>query len=417
MPSIEDLEAATTRFEIEADLDFVDLSQLTGIINRLEGVRSKAAHRASLRGAHLLVGKSACSWVASEWQMSKAAAADRLCVGKQLEKLPRLAGMLSTGEVGFQATSVVCHLQERVGEAGASIDEEEWVEKARRLSIKELSCEAASTWHAIDPAGFNLKVEEAHERRQLFISECGDMYRIDGWLEVSAGLAVKLAIDALARPLGGNDRRSPKQRRADGVVELAQQAMDQGRLPARHGVRPHLSVHTTIEGLKGELGAPASQLQEGTPISSKTVQRLACDGTLHRVLKADSMVIDVGRAKRTAQPAQWRGPKARHSTCAWPGCDRPIGWTYAHHLEFWAQGGQTNLRKMVPLCWRHHLLLHGGGWEVVIAGERMEFIPPERGVGTRRRWGERWAAELTVRICEQHCGSIRREDVSAPHGG
>ena len=393
MAELEDLEAVAARFAADVDLDSVDLSRLTGVLNLLECVRSKAAHRAAVRGAHLLVGKSACSWVASECQMSKASAADRLCVGKQLEKLPRLAGMLSTGEVGFQATSVVCHLQERVGEAGGSIDEEEWVEKARRLSIKELSCEAASTWHAIDPAGFNLKVEEAHERRQLFISECGDMYRIDGWLEVSAGLAVKLAIDALARPLGGDDRRSPKQRRADAVVELAQQAMDQGRLPARHGVRPHLSVHTTIEGLKDELGAAASQLQEGTPISSKTVQRLACDGTLHRVLKADSMVIDVGRAKRTAQPAQWRGIRARHSTCAWPGCDRPIGWTYAHHIEFWAEGGQTNLRKMVPLCWHHHRLVHEGGWQVVMAGERLEFIPPERMIGIRRRWGEgRWAA-------------------------
>src|SRR5437588_13091526 len=130
MLGIDDLEAATTRFESEADLDFVDLSQLTGIINRLECVRSKAAHRASLRGAHLLVGKSACSWVASECQMSKTSAADRLCVGKQLEKLPQLAGMLSSGEVGFQATSVVCHLQERVEEAGCSIDEEEWVEKS-----------------------------------------------------------------------------------------------------------------------------------------------------------------------------------------------------------------------------------------------------------------------------------------------
>src|SRR5437868_12110253 len=388
MPSIEDLEAATTRFEIEADLDFVDLSQLTGIINRLECVRSKAAHRAALRGAHLLVGKSACSWVASECQMSKASAADRLCVGKQLEKLPRLAGMLSTGEVGFQATSVVCHLQERVGEVGGSIDEEEWVEKARRLSIKELSCEAASTWHAIDPAGFNLKVEEAHERRQLFISECGDMYRIDGWLEVSAGLAVKLAIDALARPLGGDDRRAPKQRRADAVVELAQHAMAQGRLPARHGVRPPLSGHTTIEGLQGEVGAPASQLPDGTPISSKTVQRLACDGTLHRVLKADSMVIDVGRAKRTAQPAQWRGLKARHRTCAAPGCDRPIGMTNAHHVDFWEDGGHTNLRKMIPLCYHHHRLVHEGGYQVVLAGERVEFIPPDRPVMTRRRWGE-----------------------------
>src|SRR5256714_2119761 len=348
-----DLGAAATRFEIGADLGLVDLSQLTGIINRLEGVRSKAAHRASVRGAHLLVGKSACSWAASECQMSKASAADRLCVGKQLEKLPRLAWMLSTGEVGFQATSVVCHLQERVGEVGGSIDEEEWVEKARRLSIKELSCEAASTWHAIDPAGFNLKVEEAHERRQLFISECGDMCRIDGWLEVSAGLALKLAIDALARPLGGDDRRSPKQRRADAVVELAQQAMDQGRLPARHGVRPHLSVHTTIEGLKGELGVAASQLQEGTPISSKTVQRLACDGTLHRVLKADSMVIDVGRAKRTAQPAQWRGPKARASTPARPGGGRPVRRAHAPPPPFSAGGGEAHPRQKGSLFSRH----------------------------------------------------------------
>src|SRR5256885_2939961 len=234
--------------------------------------------------------------------------------------------MLSTGEVGFQATSVVCHLQERVGEAGASIDEEEWVEKARRLSIKELSCEAASTWHAIDPAGFELKVEEAHERRQLFISECGDMYRIDGWLELSAGAAVKTAIDSLSAPLGADDSRRPKQRRADALTELAHHALDSGVLPERNGARPHVAVHTTIEGLKGELGAPASELGGGTPISSKTVQRLACDGVLHRVLKADSMVVDVGRAKRTAQPAQWRGPPAPPNTPAWPGWRPPLRW-------------------------------------------------------------------------------------------
>src|SRR5438874_4370602 len=235
MAELEDLEAIAARFAGDVDLDSVDLSRLTGVLNLLECVRSKAAHRASVRGAHLLAGKSACSWVASECQMSKASAADRLCVGKQLEKLPRLAGMLSTGEVGFQATSVVCHLQERVGEAGGSIDEEEWVEKARRLSIKELSCEAASTWHAIDPAGFELKVEEAHERRQLFISECGDMYRIDGWLELSAGAAVKAAIESLSAPLGADDTRRPKQRRADALTELAQHALDRGMLPEANG--------------------------------------------------------------------------------------------------------------------------------------------------------------------------------------
>jgi len=169
--------------------------------------------------------------------------------------------------------------------------------------------------------------------------------------------------------------------------------MDQGTLPRRNGVRPHISVRTTLAGLKGELGAEASELEDGTLISSKTVQRLACDGSLHRVLKADSMVVDVGRARRTAQPAQWRGLKARHKTCAGPGCERPINWTYAHHVDFWEEGEQTNLRKMLPLCFYHHRLVHEGGWQVVMAAERVEFIPPDRPVMIRRRWGEsRWAA-------------------------
>jgi uncharacterized protein DUF222 len=267
------------------------------------------------------------------------------------------------------------------------------VENGRTFSIKDLSGLAASTWHAVDPAGFNLKVEEANERRQLFISECDDMYRIDGWLELSSGAVLKTAIDALAQPLGKDDYRSPKQRRADAVVELAHHLMDDGRLPKRNGVRPHVSVHTTIEGLKGELGAAASELSNGTPISSQTVRRLACDGALHRVLKADSMVIDVGRAKRTAQPAQWRALKARHKTCAAPGCDRPINWTQAHHLDFWEDGGHTDHGKMLPLCYFHHRLVHEGDWHVVMVGERVEFIPPDRPVMIKRRWGERrWAA-------------------------
>ena len=129
------------------------------------------------------------------------------------------------------------------------------------------------------------------------------------------------------------------------------------------------------------------------PIPRKTVQRLACDCAMHRVVKAESMVIDVGRAKRTAQPAQWRALKARHRTCAAPGCDRPIGWTQAHHIEFWSQGGETNAHRLVPLCYFHHRLVHEGGWQVVLAGERVEFIPSESPVMFKRRWGERtWAA-------------------------
>ena len=386
---MQELLAAVRDFEVEDD-DFIDARALSSVVDRLQAKLCRVVAAATRRGDHLLAGKSACSWVASECQMSKTSAADRLCVGEQLAQLPRVAQALSSGEIGYQATSVICHLSDQVGEKRQYIDQEDWVGFARRFSIKELrylAHEARVQW---DCEGFERDSEESFELRSLHLSETtSGMYRLDAWLDPAGGAALKAAIESLSRPLGGDDVRTPRQRRADALVEIAHHAMDQGSLPKRNGARPHISVQTTIAGLKGELGAPASHLQSGMPISNKTVQRLACDGTLHRVLKADSMVVDVGRAKRTAQPAQWRALQARHKTCAGPGCDRPINWTYAHHVDFWEDGGHTNLRKMLPLCFHHHRLVHEGGWQVILAGDRVEFVPPDTPVFSRRRWGER----------------------------
>lgn len=381
---MEKLREAIADLEVQGGLDARELSAL---VDRLQALLCRVLDEGRQRGDHLLTADTPTAWAAKQCHSSKTSAADRLCVGEQLPKLPAVSEALVSGRIGYQAASVLCHLQQRLQEMGGAIEQDEWVQRASEWPLKWLAAEAAKTWHAVDPAGFALEVESAHERRQLFVNECGDMFRLEGWLEKSAGAVVKTAIDSLAHPLGEDDRRSSRQRRADAVVEMAERVLSEG-LPKQNGVRPHLAVHTTIEGLKGELGAAASELAGGIAISSKTVQRLACDGVLHRVLKADSMVIDVGRAKRTAQPAQWRALKARHRTCAWPGCDRPIGWTQAHHIDLWENGGRTDLRRMIPLCYHHHRLVHEGGYQVVSAGGRVEFLPPDRPVMVKRRWGE-----------------------------
>ena len=390
---LESLETEIREFQANADLDFVDPKRLSTAVNSLQGTLSRVVDRARKRGDHLLTGQSACTWVASTCQISPTAAADRLCVGEQLESMPRVAEALGSGEIGYQAASVICHLQKHVSELEARIDEEMWIGNARRFSIKDLSGIAASTWHAVNPDGFCLDVEENFERRQLFISETAGMYRVDGWLDSEAGAALKSAIEALAKPLGADDARTPRQRRADALTEMTYHALEAGTMPRRNGARPHINVNTTIEGLKGELGAAASELQPGMPVSSKTVQRLACDGTLARILKADSVVVDVGRATRAVSPAQWRALKARHRTCAAPGCDRPINWTSPHHVEFWCRGGKSDLHNLLPLCYFHHRLVHEGEWQVVGAGEGVQFIPPERVIPRRVRGpGMRWAA-------------------------
>src|SRR5438874_8956747 len=390
---LESLETEIREFQANADLDFVDAKRLSTAVNSLQGTLSRVGDRARKRGDHLLTGQSACTWVANTCQISPTAAADRLCVGEQLESMPKVAEALSSGEIGYQAASVICHLQKHVSEIEARIDEEMWIDNARRFSIKDLSGIAASTWHAVNPEGFCLDVEENFERRQLFISETAGMYRVDGWLDPEAGAALKSAVEALAKPLGADDARTPRQRRADALTELTYHAMEAGTMPRRNGARPHIDVNTTIEGLKGRLGGGASGLQNGMAISSKTVQRLACDGALSRIVKADSVVVDVGRATRAVSPAQWRALKARHRTCAAPGCDRPINWTSPHHIEFWSRGGKGNLPNLLPLCYFHHRLVHEGGWQVVKVGKGVKFIPPERVIPARVRGpGVRWAA-------------------------
>src|SRR5256884_4206924 len=316
---LERLETEVREFQANADLDFVDPRRLSTLVSSLQGTLSQVVHRAKVRGDHLLAGQSACTWVASTCQITPTAAADRLCVGEQLESMPKVAQALSSGEVGYQAASVICHLQKHVSELEVRIDEEMWIGNARRFSIKDLSGIAASTWHAVNPDGFCLDVEENFERRQLFISETAGMYRVDGWLDSEAGAALHTAVEGPAEPPRADEAATPTPQPADALTELTYHALEAGTMPRRNGARPHINVNTTIECLKGELGAAASELQPGMPVSSKTVQRLACDGTLSRVVKADSVVVDVGRATRAVSPAQWRALKARHRTCSGPG--------------------------------------------------------------------------------------------------
>src|SRR5260370_1305966 len=138
------------------------------------------------------------------------------------------------------------------------------------------------------------------------------------WIRQLGGMLLPSAQDPLLVGQEPASRPCVAARRADALTEVVYKAMNEGQLPKRNGVRPHITITTTIEGLKGELGAAASELEAGMPISSKTVQRFACDGTLSRVLKADSLPIDVGRATRALSPAQRPALKAHYRGCCGP---------------------------------------------------------------------------------------------------
>src|SRR6266576_2271788 len=119
---LENLETVIADFDRDADDDFVDPRRLSAAIDRLQGKLCRVVSAARKRGDHLLAGQSACTWVGVQCRMSKTTAADRLCVGEQLGNLPRVAEALSSGQIGYQAAAVICHLSEQVGEKRQYID-------------------------------------------------------------------------------------------------------------------------------------------------------------------------------------------------------------------------------------------------------------------------------------------------------
>jgi len=373
----------------------IDPKWLRAAIDALEGLFSAVVKRAQERGDHLVEGNiTATSWISRTCGMSVTSAADRLCVGAQLESLPKVAAALSAGEIGYQSTSVLCHLRDQLGEKRDLFDEEEMLDYARRFSVFHLRLLCRYARHAADPDGFFNEAEESYLRRRLHISLMSDgMHAIDGILDPEVGAALKTALESLANRRGPEDERTHSQRMHDALGELVNHAMDEGKLPRRNGVRPHINVTTTLEGLKNEVGAPPADLELSLPISTRTLERITCDATISRVLLADSMVIDVGRATRVTSAPRRRALRVRDRGCRFTGCDRAASWSTPHHIIAWARGGPNNIGNEVLLCFYHHRLVHEGGWQVIKVGREFRFIPPERVVMRRARGpGVRWAA-------------------------
>ena len=393
--SLSKLEAAVRDFHRDHEPCDDDPVRLRAAIDALELEFSSMVRRVEQRGDHLLGGNiTAASWISRSCGMSLTSAADRLCVGEQLESLPKIAQALGSGQISYQSTSVLCHLRDQLGDKRDLFNEDEMLDLAGRFSVFNLRKLCSYARHIADPDGFFNEAEENHLRRRLHISLMADgMHAIDGILDPECGAAVKTALDSLANRRGPEDDRSHSQRMHDALAEVVHHAMDKGTLPRRNGVKPHVTVTTTLEGLKNEVGAPPAELELSLPISTRTLERIACDCTMSRVLLADSMVIDVGRATRVVSAPTMRALRVRDKGCRFPGCDRQVNWSSAHHVDHWSRGGPSNLPNLVLLCHYHHRLVHEGGWQVIKVGREFQFLAPDRVVMRRVRGpGMRWAA-------------------------
>jgi hypothetical protein len=339
---------------------------------------------------HARACSSTAVWLTSRLGVSGPAARRLVTLAKQLPSMPTVGEALAAGAVNVEQAQVIAatlaDLPAEVGEAGkakaadvliglAAHDKArpEVLEAHRRTILDLVAPQIAEEKLRKDLQAAD---RSAKQRRGLTLSSYGDgEYRIRGILDNEAAATVTAALDPLAAPIPG-DERSPEARRADALQEMCQRALGHGCLPESGGEKPHLVITLSWPELCAQVGR--GLLDSGRLLTPDTVRRLACDAkVIPMVLSGTGQPLDVGRARRLIDGPLRRALVARDGGCAWPGCDRPPGWTDGHHIQHWADGGDTCLNNSVLLCRYHHREIHRDAWTIRLAADGMpEFIPP-----------------------------------------
>jgi hypothetical protein len=307
------------------------------------------------------------NWIRFNCHMNAAFTADRVAVGDCLDRMPESHQAVKAGELGFAHLIVMARTAQAVGKEFA---ESELIDKARELTPGKFHHHCDHYRHAKDPIAYAQDQAAIVELRQLELKTWDNgVLSLKGYLDPVGGAAVRSALESLI-PKGWALPETRKHQLANALVELAA-----GRQ------RAHIQVTASAETLFGLCGAPAAETDLSQPISGKTVERLACDSNITRILLGGgSAVINVGRAKRVVEGPVRRALNARDGCCRWPGCDRPARWSAAHHVVHWINGGSTDLDNLILLCHRHHWMVHEGGWQIVKTddGRMLPIRPPHQ---------------------------------------
>jgi hypothetical protein len=170
-------------------------------------------------------------------------------------------------------------------------------------------------------------------------------------------------------------------RRADALSAIAERYLQ--NLPAgvssadRYQVVVH--IHPEDGSPVATAGEAGAYLEDGPDVSAETSRRLACDCTVIPIRHdASGDPLSVGRKTRSIPPAIRRALKVRDGGCRFPGCTS-LAFVDGHHIQHWADGGETSLENLMLLCRYHHRLVHEGGYDCRRSTDgEVFFLAPDR---------------------------------------
>ena len=282
-----------------------------------------------------------------------------------------LSKAVGSGEVGGDhVDSLAQRLKKLSVEERSRIDDARLVDRAKRMPADRFDravkaeVDRVRSDHGLTDT---LEKRRASEFNHWFDHKTG-MGKFSGQLDPERYEALTTAVDqhvaTLAASVGAQS--SAERITKDSTLAAAALAELVCTSPERSRNVPHITIVVDYETLAGGGHDDTTcRTANGHGVPPETVARLACDSVLRKVVLDERQIpISVGRKYRTATDAQWAAISSVHSTCGWPGCDRPLSWCQLHHIKEWNDGGGTDLDNLVPLCSTHHHRVHEGKWTI-----------------------------------------------------
>ena len=368
---IEDLEGAVDRLCSADPASLSDTEAMVALhrcLSKLEAAVTRASAAFDASGHWRRSGaRSASAWMAARCGMPRATASRRVQLGRCLRHLPVAEVAWLAGEVGEAQVAALARARTPATEAALARDEALLVAKATELHDRSFRRVLAYWAQHADPDGTEADAERSHRERSFWLaSSFAGRWRGEVVLDAVSGEVVSEALRRIEDELFAADwaearrrtgdaactddlSRTPAQRRADALVEMARRA---GRAPL-DGRRPE-PLFTVLVGYE-TLAGRICELASGPVVSPGSLLPWLDQASIERVVfEGPSRVIDVGVTRRLFAGATRRAVEVRDRECFHPTCDLPAERCQIDHVEPFAAGGRTVAVNGRPACGQHN---------------------------------------------------------------
>jgi uncharacterized protein DUF222 len=336
---------------------------------RLDAVTSLAAGAFDASGEWALSGaKSSVAWIATQCRMPRGMARGQVRRGRQLRHLPASAQAWVDGDINVGHVDLLTALCKGPKAELLERDERMLVRQAQRLRFESFARTVAYWEQLADPDGAEEEAEARRARRDVYLASSFDGMRLG-----------KITLDPIGGAIVGNEltrledelfqadwaaarlehgreptmadlSRTPSQRRADALVEMATRSASSP--PDARRPEPLFTVMVGYETLKGRI----CELAQGIPITPGALLPWLDRADIERAVFEPKGRVEISATARLFTGATRRAIELRDRSCRHAYCDTRAEFCQADHIVQYTDGGLTTQENGRLLCGFHNRL-------------------------------------------------------------